>query len=344
MKLGYTGDCVLQDSSLETGLYFRILKNELQKVNCRLIVNLESPFVKGNEQAIKNKITLSATPDSVNLLDSLEPYLINLANNHINDYGNESVLFTQEILRKHHFNYWGVGYKDEKNSNIHIDSFNRVVNIAYVTRSSDFTGSCLFAAIDFIGGFSPDLEQIKQLHSLYKDYVIIVSIHWGMEDISYPEPEKRKLAHSIIDAGADLIIGHHPHIIQCCECYKGKTIYYSIGNFFFPAIEYKVAGKTYRKEPLKHQRIGLIPIIEIDNGRVGKIVTWKIHLLEAGELVWDTKTKLHFINVNMYIYRLFFRGYRAILFQKKTYRFLRRFFFEPKLCFAKILNKIKEIR
>jgi len=61
----------------------------------------------------------------------------------------------------------------------------------------------------------------------------IVNLHWGYEHTEVPAPFQRELAHKLIDAGADLIIGHHPHVPQGVEEYKGRKIYYSLGNFNF---------------------------------------------------------------------------------------------------------------
>lgn len=61
----------------------------------------------------------------------------------------------------------------------------------------------------------------------------LVILHWGFEHTSVPAPFQRQLAHSLVDCGADLIIGHHPHVPQGWESYNGKMIYYSLGNFNF---------------------------------------------------------------------------------------------------------------
>jgi poly-gamma-glutamate synthesis protein (capsule biosynthesis protein) len=63
--------------------------------------------------------------------------------------------------------------------------------------------------------------------------IIVISLHWGDEFINRPSPEQIELAHKIIDCGADIILGHHPHILQGVEKYKGKVIAYSLGNFVF---------------------------------------------------------------------------------------------------------------
>lgn len=75
-------------------------------------------------------------------------------------------------------------------------------------------------------------EDISKAKSI-SDFTVI-SFHWGHEYHEYPSPFQVDLAHRIIDAGANLIIGTHPHIIQGYEEYKGALIFYSLGNFFFP--------------------------------------------------------------------------------------------------------------
>ena len=63
--------------------------------------------------------------------------------------------------------------------------------------------------------------------------IVIVNLHWGAEHTLRPMPQQRLEAHALIDAGADAVIGHHTHTLQSNELYKGKPIYYSIGNFIF---------------------------------------------------------------------------------------------------------------
>ena len=72
--------------------------------------------------------------------------------------------------------------------------------------------------------------RVKEVKAKYPECKLVVHIHWGVEDVYYPEPEKIELGHKIVDAGADLIIGTHPHIIQPLEIYNGKHIFYSLGN------------------------------------------------------------------------------------------------------------------
>jgi poly-gamma-glutamate synthesis protein (capsule biosynthesis protein) len=66
---------------------------------------------------------------------------------------------------------------------------------------------------------------------------VVVSVHWGAEQIVLPKPGDVDMAHAIIDAGADLLIGHHTHCVQPWEIYKEKFIFYGLGNCIFPDID-----------------------------------------------------------------------------------------------------------
>lgn len=81
---------------------------------------------------------------------------------------------------------------------------------------------------------NPEYKEIqKEIEKLPKDAYKIVYVHWGNEFINYPSSQQKKFAHWLIDAGFDMVIGMHPHILQGYEVYKGKHIFYSIGNFVF---------------------------------------------------------------------------------------------------------------
>ena len=81
------------------------------------------------------------------------------------------------------------------------------------------------------GGFTRIRNEIEEMKN--KADIIIVSIHWGDEFIEYPSPAQMDLAHQIIDCGANIILGHHPHILQGVEKYGEGIIAYSLGNFIF---------------------------------------------------------------------------------------------------------------
>ena len=75
--------------------------------------------------------------------------------------------------------------------------------------------------------------RIRALRAQDSTAVILVSLHWGQEHTLEPTPMQRSAAHRLIDAGADALICHHTHTLQTIESYRGKYIYYSLGNFIF---------------------------------------------------------------------------------------------------------------
>ncbi len=105
-----------------------------------------------------------------------------------------------------------------------------------------------------------DLERIKP----QVDFVVI-SLHWGLEYMSYPSQQMVALAHELIDAGCDAILGHHPHVLQGVERYDGGVIVYSLGNFIFDKMWWRnclhtaVARLTFTAGPHRAVELEMIP-------------------------------------------------------------------------------------
>nr|WP_319512548.1 ATP-grasp fold amidoligase family protein [uncultured Draconibacterium sp.] len=308
MKIAFTGDIVLQEVNKEPDFVFGSILNFLNSDQIKLCINLESPFITNNMSAVKKKITLYSYTDNVKHLKYLNPYLVNLSNNHINDYGNDSGKLTLKTLISNSISSYGAGYAQEKNY-VFIDNKSKIIQLAFTTRSADMSGEKLFSTADFIGPYPPDLSIIKYFRDKYQNYSIIVNMHWGQEDIKYPEPEKRELAYQIIDAGADLIIGHHPHIIQPVERYKGKLIYYSLGNFYFNDINYIQNGIKKHKRAKKHQREGLMPVFNLKNGDIRSEIVLKIKVRRNGQLSYSHYKNSKFILKNNQLYSFLHKNY-----------------------------------
>jgi poly-gamma-glutamate synthesis protein (capsule biosynthesis protein) len=337
MKLAFVGDLVLQELGREPSVLFKEIKNVLDEKQAYLVIDLESPFVKEASFPIKNKITLYAFKQGLPYLLYLNPYLINLSNNHINDYGNESVKYTIDLLDEESIKYFGVGLKGN-NFHLFVDAEEKIVFLAYATRSSDFTGSKLFAEEKFYGVKDVDLAEIEYMRKKYPFHSLIVNIHWGIEDIKYPEPEKIVLGRKIIDAGADLIIGHHPHIIQSYEKYKEKYIFYSVGNFYFNDIHFNLNGKDYLRKALRHQKQGLMPMISIKENTID-INIFQLNINKNNEIqIKNIKTKESLslklpLNVYVCLYGLYTLYIFIVLLTRRICRVIR----NPKI----IINKLK---
>lgn len=199
--------------------------------------NLECPLSnRGNP--LKNKCCLYSPSETVKSLKLAGFNIVSLANNHIFDYGYVGFEDTIALLRKNNVSWFGAG-KNLKEARVpaimNLDS----MLVGFLGYSWDFIGSINATKNKF--GTAPlngkiILKDVKNLKE--KVDAVIVSLHWSYEREDYPLPSQRKLAHKIIDAGASLVLGHHPHVLQGIEKYSRGVVVYSLGNFIFPDISY----------------------------------------------------------------------------------------------------------
>lgn len=158
--------------------------------------------------------------------------IVSLANNHIGDFSQKGFTETLRYLQENNIAASGAGANYTEATTPRIFDI-RGIRIGYLAATD--IGSTWMNATDTRPGIllASDknlLEIIKQAKQSVD--ILIFSIHWGNE---YSPVIKRQqtLAYSMIDAGVDIVVGHHPHVIQKKEVYKGKLIYYSLGNFIF---------------------------------------------------------------------------------------------------------------
>ncbi|MGD9496450.1 MAG: CapA family protein [Armatimonadota bacterium] len=171
-----------------------------------------------------------------------------LANNHIMDYGGEALLETLAVLDEAGLRHAGAG-PDERAARRPMllqAGGQRIAILCYVSEAT-LPGTDGFAATGetagtvFVGGHGGKptrkvremLRADIQAAAIQADYVI-AGFHWGSEGADDPGALPRALARCAIDCGADLVVGHHPHVLQGVEIYQGKPIVYSLGNFAFP--------------------------------------------------------------------------------------------------------------
>ena len=183
--------------------------------------NLEGPVVNNPPKFPANSLKFAFNPEVIKRASWSNFNLFSLANNHTPDMGKEGLEETKKWLRKYGINFVGDPLSGSS------DNFN----------SSFFRDNITFLAFNQIFPFIVKEEEIittiKTVKSLNPDNFLIVSMHWGEEYKLVNSPAQQRLAHKIIEAGADLIIGHHPHVVQNIEKYQGKLIFYSLGNFIF---------------------------------------------------------------------------------------------------------------
>lgn len=183
--------------------------------------NLEGPIVKNPPELLDNSLKFAFNSEVMRAVSWCNFNLFSLANNHTLDMGKKGLEETKEWLKKYGINFIGSplsGSSDKLDSSFSTD------NIIFLAFNQIFP---------FMIREEEIIKTIKTVKSLNPDNFLIVSLHWGEEYKLINSPTQQSLAHQIIKAGADLIIGHHPHVVQNIEKYQGKLIFYSLGNFIF---------------------------------------------------------------------------------------------------------------
>ena len=178
------------------------------------IVNMEGTLTESTSRMDKT-FAFKGPADYTKILTEGSVEAANLANNHSRDYGEQS--YTDTIAA--------------------LDAAG-IVNFGYDrTAVMDVNGVKvgLVGTYELAEGMGCEEEMIANIKAVEDQgaQIVIVSFHWGIERENYPDETQVSLAHSAIGHGADLVLGHHPHVLQGIEVYNGKNIVYSLGNFCF---------------------------------------------------------------------------------------------------------------
>lgn len=203
-----------------------------------VFANLEGPLgISGKPYPLK--CSLKAAPDYVKGLKNAGINVVSLANNHILDYREDAMYETMQLLEEHGILFFGAGSNlaEARRPAILEKKGIRVGFLGYC----DVVIDSPFYAGPNERGVSPFvLEYVKQdIHALRPRVdLLALSLHWGMENFSLPLPEQIRMGRELIDSGADIILGHHPHVVQRLEQYKQGYIAYSLGNFLFSDIDW----------------------------------------------------------------------------------------------------------
>ena len=230
--------------------------NNLSEVNKNyyyVVANLEGPITESKSKSLNSdgtygKDLLFTFPTStIQILNLLNIKIVSLANNHTDNFYYKGYKETQEFLKEANIKYFGNPY------NTNLDSYENLsetlcqneICVAYIgynqfTKNND--SDRVVKEIERLKDLNKenlDIDNLKenkleesQLENSIVDFIIIMP-HWGEEYEKQANKNQEKLAREWIDAGADAIIGAHPHVIQNSEVYKGKYIYYSLGNYIF---------------------------------------------------------------------------------------------------------------
>jgi len=195
--------------------------------------NLESPISSLGTAAKGKEVTFRAGLESISGVRNAGMDVLSLANNHAMDYGPAALMETMDVLAHSGVVYIGAGANSaaaRRPASFTIKGV-KVSLLAYCNRFH----MVVEAQKEYPGVAIACAEEVKADIQKAKGWadVVIVSFHWGWEYSDHPDAETKALAHLAVESGASLVIGHHPHVIQGVEVYKGGLICYSLGNFIF---------------------------------------------------------------------------------------------------------------
>jgi len=176
-------------------------------------VNFEGTLTNSSTKADK-QFAFKAPPEYAKILSTSSIEGVNLSNNHTFDYLNNGFKDTKEALKKENIKYFG-------QDDTWIEEV-KGVKLGFLGYKGYYNSKELQNKI------KKDIAELKS-----ENCIVVINFHWGDEGSYQPNSTQKSLAYFSIDNGADLIIGHHPHVLQGIEKYKNRIICYSMGNFSF---------------------------------------------------------------------------------------------------------------
>ena len=203
-----------------------------------LLINFENAATTSGD-ALKGDVPLKCDPSYVPLAKANNVTVAALANNHAIDYGITGMQDTLENLKNADITPMGAGNtEDEAHQAVVKDVNGRKITILNYMDSENFA-EYSYDAMPYANGSNPGYSAYdsqdaqKQIGENNDSDLIVAYLHFGNEYSNSPNENQVKIAHELIDYGADVVIGSHPHVTQGIEMYNGKPIFYSLGNFIF---------------------------------------------------------------------------------------------------------------
>ena len=197
----------------DPGYFFQNVK-DIFNADDLTVANMEGTLTTSNDRQQKT-FAFKGNPSYTEILTQGGVEATNLANNHSHDYGDQSYEDTIQYLEAAGITTFG---------------YDRTAVMDVKGIKVGLIG--IYELKDGLGRQQQVIDTIQEVKDQGAQ-VIIVSFHWGTEKSNIPDDIQKTLAHLAIDQGADLVVGHHPHVLQGIEKYQGKNIVYSLGNFCF---------------------------------------------------------------------------------------------------------------
>lgn len=228
---------MIQSGGEIAGVLSPELLNEMKSVDI-MTLNNEFPYSDRGTPTPEKQFTFRAKPSSVSYLEAMGVDLVSLANNHAYDYGEEAFLDTMDTLREAGITYMGAGRNlQEARRPVYYIINNLKIAFVAATQIERLDNPDTRGATDDAPGvfrcWNGDnlLETVREAEA-NSDFVIVF-LHWGTENTETIDWAQEKQAPEVVAAGADLVIGAHPHCLQQISMVNGVPVVYSLGNFWF---------------------------------------------------------------------------------------------------------------
>ena len=251
---------------------FSMVQSIFEKADI-VVGNLEGPLYDGNS-AVPGKCTIRGNTGWARILKNAGINTVSLANNHIMDHGEAGLFSSLSALKKVGIDAVGAGANIIEACKPIFKTINGC-RIAVLARTSVIVDSPSYAGKVTPGVAFLDMgELLDTVRAIRKKAeAVLLMMHWGVEHYSYPTPEQRKQAKALIEAGVDIIIGHHPHVVQGYERLGQGVVAYSLGNFVFDEFEWMEKSINGRIRDLKlkltpENRTGIILKASLENGQI----------------------------------------------------------------------------
>ncbi len=196
--------------------------------------NLECPVTERGDLVSKH-YTFRAEPQALTALRAAGFQLVSIANNHVLDYGPDGLSDTLSALAQNQIHYVGICTNDEPQTPVIMEAKGlKIGYLGYADPAYEYSYAKEFLRFPTRPA-KGDRETIQADIARLKPQVdlVVVSIHWGIEYRTDADVKQRELGRFIIDSGASIVAGHHPHVLQDPELYHNGLIIYSLGNFVF---------------------------------------------------------------------------------------------------------------
>jgi len=236
---------------------------------CEVVFGNLECSLDGDGGTIATEPRVISEPELIRGIKTAGFDIVTLANNHAFDCLREGFCRTKGQLEEMGIGYFGAGDNlDEAVEPVIMDV--KGIRLGFIGAVDRDTGPNRFAESNQCGVAELVLDRmVKKLRQL-KSQVdhAIVSVHWGKERFLIPSPGQVEQAHALVEAGASMVLGHHPHVLQGLEMYRGVPIIYSLGNFVASEVYFSDGDRVTWN---RRERTGCILVVELDSKTVQSV-------------------------------------------------------------------------